>query len=66
MMNHEQREISKPDDRKVTKAQLFEFLEQQFTLADRNKDGALDIDELQNFLHRISHPDTHRHFAADS
>jgi hypothetical protein len=65
MMNHEQRETTKPDDRKVTKVELFEFLERQFVFADRNKDGALDIDELRSFLNRISHPDTYRHFTAN-
>jgi EF hand domain-containing protein len=32
----------------------------QFVLADKNKDGAIDVDELQSFLNELSRPDTAR------
>jgi hypothetical protein len=42
---------------KVSKAQVFRFLEMQFAHADRNHDGELDIDELAAFVQAISWPE---------
>ena len=42
----------------VSKGQVFRYLELQFARADRNHDGELDIEELQSFIHTISHPET--------
>jgi Ca2+-binding EF-hand superfamily protein len=55
-MTGEQRSESSGDDRRVSKAQVMKFLERQFSLADRDQDGELTVDELQSFLHRIAHP----------
>jgi hypothetical protein len=43
---------------KVSKTQVFRFLEMQFAHADRNHDGELDIDELAAFVHAISWPES--------
>lgn len=45
------------DASRVTKAQVFKFLELQFSLADTDKDGALDVHELRKFIDALSHPD---------
>ena len=45
------------DANRVTKAQVFAFLESQFCLADHDKDGSLDLDELQTFINALCHPD---------
>jgi hypothetical protein len=42
----------------VTKAQVFAFLESQFCLADQDKDGSLNLDELQTFIDVLCHPAT--------
>jgi hypothetical protein len=42
----------------VSKAQIFRFLEMQFSHADRNHDGELDIDEVAAFVHAISCPES--------
>jgi hypothetical protein len=42
----------------VSKDQVFRFLEMQFARADRNHDGALDVDELALFVNAISRPES--------
>jgi hypothetical protein len=56
-MENDQLAQSEADTSRVTKAQVFKFLELQFSLADVDKDGALDIHELQIFIDALSHPD---------
>jgi hypothetical protein len=43
--------------RTVSKEQVFRYLEIQFARADRNHDGALNLDELANFEHAVSWPE---------
>ncbi len=45
------------DDCKVSKTQLLRFIEAKFQMADRDRDGQLDITELTNFLRFVTHPD---------
>ena len=45
------------DECKVTKTQLLRFIEAKFQMADRDRDGQLDITELSNFLRFVTHPD---------
>jgi hypothetical protein len=40
-------------DAKVSKAQVFRFLEIQFARADSNHDGELDADELALFMRSV-------------
>jgi hypothetical protein len=56
-MENDQSVQSEADTNRVTNAQVFRFLELQFSLADIDKDGALDIHELQIFQSALSHPD---------
>jgi hypothetical protein len=56
-LKNDQRAQSDSDTSRVTKAQVLKFLESQFSLADQDKDGALDVHELQAFLNALSHPD---------
>jgi hypothetical protein len=42
----------------VSKQQVFRFLEMQFSRADKNHDGSLNLDELASFVHAISWPDS--------
>jgi hypothetical protein len=42
---------------RVSKAQVFRFLEMQFARADRNHDGELDADELASFVRAVSRPE---------
>ena len=42
---------------KVSKDELFRFLETQFSRADRNHDGSLDLEELSVFVEAIVRPD---------
>jgi hypothetical protein len=42
---------------RVSKDQVFRFLEMQFARADRNHDGELDADELAAFVHAVSKPE---------
>jgi Ca2+-binding EF-hand superfamily protein len=56
-MEIDQRAQSDDDTSRVTKSQVFKFLESQFLLADQDKDGALDIHELRTFINALSHPD---------
>jgi hypothetical protein len=42
---------------RVSKDQVFRFLEMQFARADRNHDGELDADELAAFVHAVSRPE---------
>jgi len=42
----------------VSKAEVFRFLEMQFTRADRNHDGLLDIGELDRFAMSVSRPES--------
>ena len=51
-----QRSLSN-DDCKVSKTQLLRFIEAKFQMADRDKDGQLNITELGNFLRFVTHPD---------
>jgi hypothetical protein len=46
-MENDQSAQSEADTSRVTKAQVSRFLESEFSLADIDKDGALDIHELQ-------------------
>ncbi len=41
---------------KVSKAEFLHFMEQEFDLADKNKDGELDPKELRYFQYKLSHP----------
>jgi hypothetical protein len=41
----------------ISKGQLFRYLELQFARADRNHDGELNVEELESFIHEISHPE---------
>ncbi|MFI4889506.1 MAG: EF-hand domain-containing protein [Steroidobacterales bacterium] len=41
---------------KVSKAEFMHFMEAEFDLADKNKDGELDPKELKHFQFLISHP----------
>jgi hypothetical protein len=43
--------------RKVSKDQVFRYLEMQFSRIDRDHDGALDIDELAVFEHAVAWPE---------
>jgi hypothetical protein len=43
---------------KVSKDQVFRFLEMQFARADKNHDGQLDSDELAAFAQAISCPES--------
>jgi len=45
---------------RVSKADLFKFMEAEFAAADRNKDGELEVDELQSFLNALSNPGASR------
>jgi len=45
--------------RKVSRAKVLKFVEQQFALADVDKDGALTPEELETFLHLLAHPARH-------
>jgi hypothetical protein len=42
---------------RVSKAQVFRFLEMQFARADKNHDGELDADELASFVRAVSRPE---------
>ena len=41
---------------KVSKEEFMRFMEAEFELADKNKDGELDPKELQYMQFRLSHP----------
>jgi hypothetical protein len=41
---------------KVSKEEFMRFMEAEFDLADKNKDGELDPRELQHLQYRLSHP----------
>jgi len=41
----------------VSKEQVFRFLEIEFCRADKNHDGQLDLDEIQDFVQAIAYPD---------
>lgn len=40
----------------VSKEELLRYVECQFNVADLNRDGYLDVDDLQRFLELLSHP----------
>jgi len=42
---------------RVSKTEVFRFLEMQFARADKDRDGQLDIDELAEFVQSVSHPE---------
>jgi Ca2+-binding EF-hand superfamily protein len=42
----------------VSKDQVFRFLEMQFARADKNHDGKLDSDELEEFARAVSCPES--------
>ncbi|HXP63943.1 MAG TPA: hypothetical protein VN815_00585 [Steroidobacteraceae bacterium] len=42
----------------VSKAQLFRFLEMQFSRADKNHDGRLELDEVEDFMLAIARPES--------
>ena len=56
VQSSEQRSLGN-DDCKVSKTQLLRFIEAKFQIADRDKDGQLNITELGNFLRFVTHPD---------
>jgi hypothetical protein len=56
-MENDQPAQFEADASRVTKAQVFKFLELQFSLADIDEDGALDLHELRVFIDALSHPD---------
>jgi Ca2+-binding EF-hand superfamily protein len=41
---------------RVTKAKLVAYVEQTFVRADKDGDGSLDLDELNDFLRMLCHP----------
>jgi hypothetical protein len=41
----------------ISKEQVFRFLEMQFSRADKNHDGQLELDEVEEFMHAIARPD---------
>jgi hypothetical protein len=43
---------------RVSKAEVFRFLEIQFARADKDRDGLLDLDELAVFAQSVSHPES--------
>lgn len=43
---------------RVSKAQVFRFLEMQFARADLDHDGELDVDELAIFIKAVSQPES--------
>ena len=45
------------DECTVSKMQLLRFFEAKFQIADRDRDGQLNITELGNFLRFVTHPD---------
>jgi hypothetical protein len=47
----------KNDECAVSKRQLLRFIQAKFQMADRDRDGRLNIAELSNFLRFVSHPD---------
>jgi hypothetical protein len=47
----------KNDECAVSKRQLLRFIQAKFQMADRDRDGRLNIAELSNFLRSVSHPD---------
>jgi hypothetical protein len=47
----------KNDECTVSKRQLLRFIQAKFQMADRDRDGRLNIAELGNFLRFVSHPD---------
>ena len=54
---HSTHEACTSDACAVTKAQLLRFFETKFQMADRDRDGELNITELSNFLRFVTHPD---------
>jgi hypothetical protein len=58
-MENDQLAQSEADAGRVTKAQVLQFLELQFSLADTDKDGALDIHELRTLVNALG-PSRHR------
>ncbi len=42
--------------KRVSKSQLFRFLEIQFARADADHDGELNVDELAQFIRALAHP----------
>jgi Ca2+-binding EF-hand superfamily protein len=57
MSEHPVHEACSKDECAVTKAQLLRFIESKFQMADRDRDGQLNITELSNFLRFVTHPD---------
>jgi hypothetical protein len=47
----------KNDECAVSKRQLLRFILAKFQMADRDRDGRLNIAELSNFLRFVSHPE---------
>lgn len=45
--------------KRVSKKQLFRFLELQFARIDADQDGELTLDELAQFIRALAHPQTH-------
>jgi hypothetical protein len=43
---------------RVSKAEVFRFLEMQSARANKDRDGQLDLDELAVFVHSVSHPES--------
>jgi len=41
----------------ISKRQMFRYLEVEFDRADGNHDGELNVEELENFIHTIVHPE---------
>jgi len=57
MTEHAELSDRAADDCKVSKSQLLRFVEAKFNIADRDRDGQLNITELSNFLRFVTHPD---------
>ena len=41
---------------KISKEEFVKYMEAEFDYADKNKDGQLDPVELNNLVHRLTHP----------
>ncbi len=57
MSEHPEKSADASEVCKVSKTQLLHFIETKFQMADRDRDGQLDITELSNFLRFVTHPD---------
>jgi Ca2+-binding EF-hand superfamily protein len=57
MADNSRETVCSNDECTVSKTQLLRFFEAKFQMADRDRDGQLNIAELSNFLRFVTHPD---------